>query len=470
MLKSIRLRLTITYLLLIVTVMVVTGLVLLNMLEQYYLASEEENLERTGRLAADLMAGYMQDGADAVMLSGVAENFSRQINARVVIVNRHMLVVGDSVHLGGLLGTKMDRPEVEGALQGEIGRSTQYSHLSEQWVMQVAVPIAEGGDPLGAVFLSASLNTVYETLGAIFRFLVLSTVVAVLLAGGLSIIFSHHLTKPIKELTQAARRMAEGNLDQNIPATSGDEIGQLAQQFNIMAAKVKEMNQRLTRFVADVSHELRTPLTSIHVCLQSLQNYDMGPEEQKEFLQDINQETQRLIYLVEDLLDLTRRQEVADKRELFSLNEVLNDVLEVVVPRAERKGLSFFTDIADNLPSLNLSPEALKRVLFNLLDNAIKFTPSGGWLKFSAKYSNNEVCIAVQDTGCGIPEEALPHLFERFYRVDKARSREMGGTGLGLAICKEIVELYGGKIAVESREGEGSTFYLTLPLEGRPGA
>lgn len=468
MFKSIRLRMTVIYLFIIVVVMLATGFILLNMLENYYLSSAEENLQRTGKLAAEFIAVYLRENADPVILSSMAENFSQQINARVLIVDPEGFVLGDSVRIGGFLGTRLERKEIEEALEGRVGRSIQYSRISEQWVLQVALPVFDGekGDtPQGVVFLSSSLNPVYETLAAIRRFLIISTLLAMAFAGALTVFFAHRITEPIKKLTAAAQQIAEGHLDQNIPVTSRDEIGQLARQFNLMATRLKEMNQRLTRFVADVSHELRTPLASILLCLQSLQNYEMEREEQKEFLGDINQETQRLIYLVEDLLELTRREEVADKRKITSLKELLQEVLEVTLPRVERKGLKLFREIPQKLPYLYVSPEALKRVLFNLLDNAIKYTPSGGWLKLRAQEIPGAVKVAVQDTGYGIPREALPHIFERFYRVDKARSRELGGTGLGLAICKEIVEFYGGEIGVESQEEKGSTFFFTLPVD-----
>lgn len=466
MFNSIRLRMAITYLLLIAAVMLATGLILLNMLEKYYLSSAEENLERTGRLTAEFIASYLGDGADTVLLSNVAENFSRQINARIVIVSPQKTVVGDSLRVGGLLGTMMERREVQEALEGGTGRSIQYSRLSDQWVLQVCIPVEKGDTSLGAVFLSSSLKPVYQTLTAVRRFLITSTLVSMVFAGGLVVLFAHHLTAPIKELTAAAQQMAEGKLDQKIPINSADEIGRLARQFNVMAARVKEMNQRLTRFVGDVSHELRTPLASIHVCLQSLQNYELSAEERQEFLEDINHETQRLIYLVEDLLELTRRQEISDKREVLSLKALLEEVLELTRPRVERKGLKLFTEIPEGLPYLYISPEELKRVVFNLLDNAIKYTPDGGWLKLGVESGPEQVMVTVQDTGCGIPGEAIPYLFERFYRVDKARSRYLGGTGLGLAICKEIVERYGGSIGVlETREGVGSTFFFTLPVD-----
>lgn len=464
MFKSIRLRMTVTFLLLIALVMFSTGLVLFNMMEKYYLSAAEENLKQTGGLTAEFILTYLREEPDAVLLSSVAENFSRQLNARVIIVDPQQMVLGDSLPVGGFLGTKMERPEVRAALQGETGHSIQYSDISDQWVLQVALPVEEDGVTRGAIFLASSLHPVYETLSAIRRLFLWSTLGALLFAGILIVFFTRRLTDPIQKLTIAAQQLAEGQLDQHISVQTQDEIGRLAGQFNIMAARVKEMNRRLTRFVADVSHELRTPLSSIHICLQTLLGYEMEPAEQKEFLEDISHETQRMIYLVEDLLEITRRQEVADKREIFSPADLMEEVADATRPRAERKELQFFTEIPADLPELYLSVTDLKRVLFNLLDNALKYTPSGGWVKLAAVQEKEGLVITVQDTGSGLPEEALPHIFERFYRVDKAHSRHLGGTGLGLAICREIVEHYGGEIGVlESREGAGSIFYFTLP-------
>ncbi len=466
MLKSIRVRIALLFLLLLLAVMFVTGFFLLNMLENYHISLEKEKLEQTGLLAAEFMAPFLREEIDPVLLSSVAESFSRQFNARVIVVDPRQMVLGDSVRIGGMLGTGLDRREVEMALEGRTGQNVQFSELSDQWVLQVAVPIqADDNDRiLGAIFLSSSLTPVYETIAAVQRFLMVSTLVSMVLAAGLAIVISHHLTVPIKELTDAARKMAEGKLEQKIEIKSRDEIGQLARQFNIMASKVNEMNQRLTRFVADVSHELRTPLASMLIGVQSLQNYEMEPQQQKEFIDDINMQTQRMIYLVEDLLELTRRQEVADIKEAVPLKLVLEEVLETTEPRVKRKELTLFQEVEEDLPYLEISAEGLKRVLFNLLDNAIKFTSPGGWLKVKTQTTAHQVSISVEDTGCGIPQDALPYIFERFYRVDQARAREMGGSGLGLSICKEIVELYGGSITVASQENKGSVFTITFPV------
>ena len=362
-LRSIRSRITVTYLLLVAAVMILTGFIVMNRLEDYYLTLKQENLERAGKLLAPHLSSYLYADNEYNRLNNIAADFARQIDARVIILDGHRVVKGDSRD-GELVGQALSRPEVEEALQGRTESSVQHSRLSRQQVLQVAIPLANGQvEGQGAIFFSASLNPLYETLAAVRGFFILATLFAMTLTAGLGAFFAHRLSGPIKELTAAARLIAAGKLDRKIPVTTRDEIGELAAQFNIMADSIKETKKRLTRFVADVSHELRTPLASIHVCLQSLQHYEMKEEEQREFLQDINQETQRLIYLVEDLLDLTRREEVADKREIIPLNIPINEVLNVTIPRAARKELKFSTQIPENLPSFNLSPDAFKRVL-----------------------------------------------------------------------------------------------------------
>ncbi len=191
----------------------------------------------------------------------------------------------------------------------------------------------------------------------------------------------------------------------------------------------------------------------------------MPAEQQHEFLKDIDKETDRLVQLVEDLLDLTRldKDETYIRKEKVDLKRLLVEVGSKMRPRAERQGHELKVEIEPGLSQVWSSAERLKQVIYNLLDNAIKYTPEPGKIELCAYSQDGEVVIKVVDTGRGIPSADLPHIFERFYRVNKGRSRDLGGTGLGLSICKEIVEALGGKIWVESVEKVGSIFYFTIP-------
>lgn len=233
---------------------------------------------------------------------------------------------------------------------------------------------------------------------------------------------------------------------------------------------LKRLEQIRAEFVANVSHELRTPLTSIRGFVETLLNGSLEDARvSRRFLQIIQTEAERLQRLIDELLFLSHLESKKEPpSEKAELKEVLAEVEKVLGPSAAKKGvtLDFFTP--EPLPSLKISKDFLEQVCLNLIENGIKYTPAGGKVEVSAERIGERVAVTVADTGIGIPAEGLSRLFERFYRVDKARSREMGGTGLGLTIVKHILELYQGKIMVSSTLGKGSTFTFTLPAETSP--
>jgi signal transduction histidine kinase len=464
--RSIRSRLTVTFLAIIVAVMFIISLFLYNLLQRYYQNGLQDSLTRSGNLAAEFVAGHLREQTDpSVSLSRFAANFSRQSRARVIFINRQGIVVGDSERIGGLLGQPLNRDEVLSALEGRVGTSVQYSATLRQRVMQVAVPVqGEGGDLVGAVFLSASMQEINVILSAVLRFLFFTTLVAMAVVGGGSVILARRFTGPLEVLTAAAGRMGEGKLDQRVEVSSRDEIGQLAAQLNIMAERLNFYTSNLKHFAANVSHELRTPLTSLSLLAKSLQEYEMEPEQRQEFLADLDRELDRLIALVHDLLELTRLEEGEIQREKIALDELLREIINQVSPRFVRQGLRLISDLPAKGVFVAGSPPHLRQAVHNLLDNALKYTSPGGWVRVSLWLEKDKAGVKIEDTGHGIPVKDLPHIFERFYRVDQARSREMGGTGLGLAIVKETIDAHGGKVWAESKKGQGSAFHFTLPL------
>ena len=468
---SIRSRLTITFLAIIAAVMIITSLFLFNLLERHFLNSTLDSLTRFGYEAARDVAGYVREQPDPVRLSTNAEQASRLAGARVVFTNSQKAVIGDSVRVGGLLGQNLDREEVDTALAGQVGSSILISEQTGQRVMQVAVPILEeGSDPLGVVFLSASLQEIYggeQQLGILERlrnYLLLATLIAAALVGGGAVILARRFTGPLEVLSKAARKMGEGQLDQQIDISSRDEIGHLAGQLNQMASRLNYYTSNLKHFAANVSHELRTPLTSLSLLVKSIKDYDMDQEQQQEFIEDMDQELERLIALVHDLLELTRLEEGKKQHDTFCLAELLADTVRQYKPRFDREGISLLADLPAWPVWVDGSPSQLRQAVHNLLDNALKYTPGGGWVRVSLWQEKEMASVKVEDTGSGIPEKDLPNIFERFYRVDQARTRELGGTGLGLAIVKETVLAHGGRIWVESKEGRGCAFCFSLPL------
>jgi two-component system phosphate regulon sensor histidine kinase PhoR len=229
------------------------------------------------------------------------------------------------------------------------------------------------------------------------------------------------------------------------------------------SARYQELRKE---FVANVSHELRTPLTLIQGYVETLRTGGLAdPERVPEFLEVIDRNARLLTSLVENLLDLSRLEspEGLPRRVRLDPGALLRTVAELRRPAAERRKQSLETGVRAPLPPVLGDPDYLERALANLVDNAVKYTPEGGTLKLSAFARGDSVVLEVADTGIGIPETDLPRIFERFYRVDKSRSREMGGTGLGLAIVKHVVQAHGGSVEVTSRVGQGSTFRIVLP-------
>jgi signal transduction histidine kinase len=258
--------------------------------------------------------------------------------------------------------------------------------------------------------------------------------------------------------------MAEGKLDQHIEFSSGDELGRLAEQFNLMAKKLNYYTGNLKKFAADVAHEVRTPLTTMGLLTKALKEHEMEPEQSKEFIDDLDSELERLTALVNDLLELSRLEKNNIEREEVNLNHFLRDMIGENQYRFIRANMDLSDDIPEQGYVVCVAPLQLRQVLGNLLDNALNYTPSGGEVSVSLYREGTDAVVKVEDTGCGIPEEDLNYIFERFFRVDRARSREGGGTGLGLAIVSEIIAKHSGRVWVESEEGRGSRFYFALPL------
>lgn len=298
-------------------------------------------------------------------------------------------------------------------------------------------------------------------------------VVAAIVAG-LAVLFvgslqARRIVAPVRALADAARRVAGGEFAQ-MPVTSRDELGEMAVAFNTMAAELKRQHTLRRRAMADIAHELRTPLTVLQIDLESIE--DGLTEPTAEVVARLQGEVALLNRLVEDLrmLSLAEAGELHLEVRPVAVGPLVQSVLERVRGAAQEKGVGLTGEIGERLPPVAGDALRLSQVLFNLLSNAVRHTPPGGQIVVAAhQVDGRQVRISVQDTGEGIPAGDLPHVFERFYRADSARSRDTGGgSGLGLAIARSLVEAHGGRIWAESVEGAGSTFALVLPVSREP--
>jgi signal transduction histidine kinase len=291
---------------------------------------------------------------------------------------------------------------------------------------------------------------------------------AALLAGGLALVLAtllaYSLLRPVRSLTQAARRLSEGDLSQRVVEAGPDELTVLGRTFNQMADSLQEAKARRQAMTADIAHELRTPLAVQRANLEALQDgvYPLAPEN----LEPILEQNQLLTRLVGDLrtLALVDAGELSLERRPTDLGALALGLADRFQPQAVRRRVTLQTDLSRGCPPLSLDPDRVEQILSNLLDNALRHTPAGGTITISLACAAGEAVITVRDTGPGIPPEVLPQIFERFFRADRARSRQEGGTGLGLAIARQLAEAHGGAMAAANLPQGGAEFRFSLPI------
>lgn len=279
--------------------------------------------------------------------------------------------------------------------------------------------------------------------------------------------FTRKILVPVRQLTAAAQQVGQGQLSQAIPANGNDEIGRLAQTFNLMTRELEAAEAERRRMLADVAHELRTPLTNAQGYIEAIR--DGLKEPSTTTIDAIYRQILQLHRLVDDLrlLTLAESGNLDLNLESHPLYDLLGSVVDSFEPRAQSKQIGLVRRFSRDLPEVPLDRSRIAQVLGNLLENAIMHTPAGGSVTVEADHTQDRVVIGVTDTGEGIPPEALPHVFDRLYRHDRSRNRASGGSGLGLSIAKQLVEAHGGAIAAESQVGSGACFYFSLPLNLR---
>ncbi|SDK41194.1 two-component system histidine kinase PnpS [Natronincola ferrireducens] len=567
-----------------------TGFLSLSLIRSSYIQQLEQKLISNGRLIEEFIIAN-----DLQLLSQQfqqkMEDLGDQIDARITIVDSKGMVLVETFKHEGYIENHRDRPEIQRAYDGEIGKTIRYSSTVDLDMLYVALPVQLEKEII-VVRLAVNLLEIKKINQTLFYYIAMSIACGLIISTLIGYRFIDKIMDPIKEITEASKKMALGRLGVRTHVTSKDEIGELANHFNHMADRLEETIEKLSDsntkfkglltsiinpivaidnkknilllnaaaeklfnikakdaigkhilevvrnnqldeeiervfnnnietqieinmkdpidkilkvytnliklendptkmiglvalmedvteirklekirsdFVANVSHELKTPLTSISGFVETLKSGAIEDEDTKNrFLDIIDIETQRLARLIDDILTLSEIESSQHKmlnQQILS-SEVLKEVEEMMEPIASNKEIQLTFTIDTNLPMIYGNRDWFKQMFINLIDNAIKYTLSGGKVQLTAYKKYNNIIISVKDTGIGIPKKDIPRLFERFYRVDKARSRKVGGTGLGLAIVKHIVLSLKGKIRVNSEQGKGTEFTVIIPIEG----
>jgi signal transduction histidine kinase len=364
---------------------------------------------------------------------------------RIILTDTNGIVVADSE--GDLLGKSYD-PDSPGRL------------ISPPWEEGV----------IGTLYISpelpleADIASPYVLYMAIGRSFLWGGLVVVAIALLITFVLSRRILAPVKALTSVAKRLGRGDFSQRVQVKDRSELGELAKAFNAMASDLEHTEKLRRNMVADVAHELRTPLSNVRGYLEAIR--DGVIKSDANTIRSLTEEAMLLSRLVDDLQDLA----LAEAGELKlmcqpeDIGKLVNRGVAMIQGQAIAKDVSVTVDLSDQLPLCNVDSHRISQVLHNLLNNALSHTPKGGAITVRARQRDNQVEVSVADTGEGIPSEDLPYIFERFYRVDKSRSRATGGSGLGLTIARRLVEVHGGRIEVQSELGKGSCFTFTLPV------
>jgi heavy metal sensor kinase len=301
---------------------------------------------------------------------------------------------------------------------------------------------------------------------SIFRVVIIYSTLAVLILAGVGGLFLASRTlKPVEHMTDIAREIGEGDLSRRIDVQSDDEMGRLATTLNWMIGRLEEAFQKQRQFAADASHELRTPLAIIQAESSLALDKRRTQAEYKRSLELVSQEVNYMSEIIGKLLMIERQDSASEPTNFLNVNikDLMTELSLDMEALAHEKSVAFSLGPMEDL-AVKGDRLKLRQLFLNILDNAIRYTPSGGAVSSTLMRKNGFALVSISDTGMGIPAEDLPYIFDRFYRVDKARSRAEGGLGLGLAIANSVAKLHGGTIEVESQVGRGSTFYITLPL------
>ena len=424
-------------------------------------AKQDSMLGQTAVMTASLSAleKLSPEGVEQVM-----ELIGSREYTRVVVTDRDGLVLYDSRPYGGLVGRQQDFDELNRALLET--KAVFYSHYTGgAFESCVAAPIISYGATIGGVYISEVDTGQAALIDSIQSRMRTISVIAGVVALAVVIVFSRALTRRLRDLVKGMRIVREGDYDYRIPTRGRDEVRELSEEFNDMTGRLQSTEELRRRFVSDASHELRTPLASIRLLSDSVvQSENMDENTMREFVTDIGSEAERLQRLTEKLLHLTRMDsDVPVERGPVDLRQVAERTVHLLDPLAKARFVTIRTDFAGDCV-IRSTEDDIYQIIFNLAENAVKYNRRDGEVFLRLRREGTEAVLTVEDTGIGIPAADAPYIFDRFYRVDKARSRAHGGSGLGLSIVRDTVIANGGEIGMEAREPAGTRFTVRFPL------
>ncbi|MDO4313553.1 MAG: ATP-binding protein [Eubacteriales bacterium] len=406
-------------------------------------------------------SGYQENGISKIIQSELIQ-LSNVYNGRIMVIDDDFCIVCDTYNLER--GKTMVSGDVMNSFQGEIVRH----YDRENRFIEVAAPIRTKDDEqiIGVMLVSVSTDTIAATKALLGQKAGIAEAIMILLVVAIAVFLGNIMVRPFARITKSIGDLTAGYDADYLHVYTYEETALISDAFNRMLGRLKSLDESRQEFVSNVSHELKTPLTSMKVLSDSLLTQKDAPVElYQEFMADLSEEIERENKIINDLLSLVKMDKTAAEMNIRTenMNEVIERILKRLQPLAAAANIEV---VYESFRSVNAEVDEVKLSLAvtNLVENAIKYNNEGGWVHVSLNADHKYFYIEVADSGIGIPEEETEHIFERFYRVDKSHSREIGGTGLGLSIARNVVVMHRGAIKVFSQPGEGTTFSVKIPI------
>ena len=451
---------------------IIPASILMNVMFQIYTERSIDekivNIQRYGKELANktIFTGYMSNPSSGVEVNAELALMANHYDGRILIIDSSLMIVSDTY--GRENGKILLSSNVIKCLRGN---SIVYKNAAKERAL-LTVPIKETDSDtiIGAILISISLEREYAMLDDMDEQAVVYISVILCFVLVIAFLYSRRLVKPLKSIVSSIQHVTEGYMDDEVSIKGYYEIEKISDNFNEMLLRMRTLEESRQEFVSNVSHELKTPITSIKVLADSLLMQPDAPVElYREFMSDINEEIERENNIINDLLSLVKLDKKTGEMHIaeVNINELLEIILKRLKPIAMKRNIelvfeSFRTVIAE------VDEVKLSLAISNLIENAIKYNVDDGWVRVSLNADHKYFYVKVADSGIGIPQDAQNHIFDRFYRVDKARARQTGGTGLGLSITKNVILMHNGAVKVYSQENEGSTFTIRIPLSYIP--
>lgn len=466
--NSIFYKILISYLALIFLAIAIIGGLQSLLVKNYLMENKEHELTVRGRELADIVGPEYIKGEDTRSYIVAFNQADRALGTEFWIIDSKGKVLAAAADHLYCEGNTLESADLEHLRKGQMSLKRGQSQYFNEAVIRVATPIMDKKEFVGAVVLFAPVKGVNDASSAMFQLYLGAAFFGVIVAAGFGWLLSRYITRPLAEVTRVAGKVSEGNFEELVEVKAADEFGKLGSAINHMIQRLSDSEKIRRDFIANVSHELRSPLTSIQGFVTAiLEHKSKDREEELKYLSIIQSESQRLSNLINDLFEISKfdAQGIEFSMEHFPLGNTINRAVATLRTRLDDKNMIVKTTIPKNLPLCFGDEDRIEQVMHNLLSNAIQYSPVDGKILITCRHWQNEIYVEVADEGPGIPAEELEMIWERFYRVEKDRSRKKGGTGLGLAIVQEIVKKHHGRVYAESEPDQGAVFGFKLPVE-----